>query len=81
MVQRTKILQLRCVGFINERGVFWASTEGWKTMSTAEKTPDTIESTALPAFDPSKATVQFRAAAENGAEQSKEALAKTQGGL
>ena len=49
-------------------------------MSTAEKIPDTIESTALPAFDPPKATVQFRAAAENGAEQSKEALAKLKAG-
>jgi len=47
-----------------------------ETMSTAEKTPDTLEGTVLPTFDPSKATVQFRAVAERGAEQSKEVLAK-----
>ncbi len=44
------------------------------------KTADTIEITAFPTFDPSKATDQFRAVAEKGVEQSKEALAKFQAG-
>lgn len=40
------------------------------------KTADTVENTAFPTFDPSKATDQFRAVAEKGVEQSKEAYAK-----
>jgi phasin len=42
------------------------------------KTAETIEITAFPMIDPSKATDQFRAVAEKSAEQSKEALAKFQ---
>jgi phasin len=42
------------------------------------KTADTIENTAFPMIDPSKATEQFRAVAEKSVEQSKEALAKFQ---
>ncbi|WP_192255723.1 phasin [Mesorhizobium silamurunense] len=51
-----------------------------ETMSTAEKAPDTIEGTALPTFDPSKAAAEFRAAAEKGVEQSKEVLARFKAG-
>ncbi|BCH23339.1 phasin [Mesorhizobium sp. L-8-3] len=47
---------------------------------SAEKNPETIESTALPTFDPSMATDQFRAVAEKGVEQSNEALAKFKAG-
>ncbi|SFQ13389.1 phasin [Mesorhizobium sp. NFR06] len=49
-------------------------------MSTAEKTPATIEGTALPTFDPSKAAAEFRSAAEKGVEQSKEVFAKFKAG-
>jgi phasin len=40
------------------------------------KTADTIENTAFPTYDASKTTDQFRAVAEKGVEQSKEAYAK-----
>ena len=40
------------------------------------KTADTIENTAFPTYDASKTTDQFRAVAEKGIEQSKEAYAK-----
>jgi phasin len=43
---------------------------------TADKTADTVENTAFPTFDASKATDQFRVVAEKGVEQSKEAYAK-----
>jgi phasin len=43
---------------------------------TADKTIETIENTAFPAFDPSEATAQLRAVAEKGVEQSKEAISK-----
>lgn len=49
-------------------------------MSTVGKTPDTNQGTALPTLDPSKATAEFRAAAEKGVEQSKEVLAKFKAG-
>jgi len=49
-------------------------------MSTVGKTPDTNQGTALPTSDPSKATAEFRAAAEKGVEQSKEVLAKFKAG-
>jgi len=49
-------------------------------MPTAEKKPDTIEGTALPPFDPSKATAEFSAAAEKGFEQSQDVLAKFKAG-
>ena len=49
-------------------------------MPTTEKTPDTIEGTALPTFDPAKATAEFRAAAEKGVERSKEVLTKFKAG-
>ncbi|WP_165848733.1 phasin [Mesorhizobium delmotii] len=45
-------------------------------METMAKTADTVENTAFPTFDASKATDQFRAVAEKGVEQSKEALSK-----
>ncbi|RWA62378.1 phasin [Mesorhizobium sp.] len=55
-----------------------------ETMSAAERKPGTTEGTALPTFDPSKATAEFRAAAEKGVEQSveqsKEVLAKFKAG-
>jgi phasin len=40
------------------------------------KTADTVENTAFPTFDASKAADQVRAVAEKGVEQSKEAYAK-----
>ena len=43
---------------------------------TSEKTTETAETMAFPAFDPGKATDQFHAVAEKGVEQSKEALTK-----
>lgn len=43
---------------------------------TADKTTDTIENAAFPTFDASNATDQFRAVAEKGVEQSKEAFSK-----
>ena len=49
-------------------------------MPTAEKKPDTIEGSALPPFDPSKATAEFSAAAEKGFEQSQDVLAKFKAG-
>ncbi|MER9969749.1 phasin [Mesorhizobium sp. M0060] len=45
-------------------------------METMAKTADTVENTAFPAFDASKAADQVRAVAEKGVEQSKEAYAK-----
>jgi len=48
-----------------------------KTMTKTAKTADTIE---FPAFDASAATDQFRAFAEKGAEQTKEAYAKLKTG-
>ncbi|MES0101787.1 phasin [Mesorhizobium sp. M0019] len=45
-------------------------------METMAKTADTVENTAFPNIDPSMATDQFRAVAEKGLEQSKEAYAK-----
>ncbi|GLS35107.1 phasin [Mesorhizobium tianshanense] len=47
---------------------------------TADKTTDTIENAAFPTFDASKATDQFRAVAEKGVEQSKEAFSKLKTG-
>jgi phasin len=43
---------------------------------TADTTTETVENIAFPTFDASKATDQFRAVAEKGVEQSKEAYAK-----
>ena len=43
---------------------------------TADMTTNITENTAFPTFDASKATDQFRAVAEKGVEQSKEAYAK-----
>ncbi|MER8640147.1 phasin [Mesorhizobium sp. M0998] len=45
-------------------------------METVAKTADTVENTAFPTFDASKAADQVRAVAEKGVEQSKEAYAK-----
>jgi phasin len=47
---------------------------------TAEKTAEFIENIEFPSFDASKATDQFRAFAEKGVEQSKEAYAKLKTG-
>jgi phasin len=47
---------------------------------TAGKTTDTIENVEFPTFDASKATDQFRAFAEKGVEQSKEAYTKLKSG-
>jgi phasin len=47
---------------------------------TAGKTADTIENVEFPTFDASKATDQFRAFAEKGVEQSKEAYTKLKSG-
>ncbi|RWH90690.1 MAG: phasin [Mesorhizobium sp.] len=47
---------------------------------TADKTTDTIETAAFPTFDASNATDQFRAVAEKGVEQSKEAFSKLKTG-
>lgn len=47
---------------------------------TTEKTAETIENDSFPTFDPSKATDQFRAIAEKGVEQSKEAFSKLKSG-
>jgi phasin len=47
---------------------------------TAGKTADTIENVEFPSFDASKATDQFRAFAEKGVEQSKEAYTKLKSG-
>ncbi|MGI6851021.1 phasin [Mesorhizobium sp. 1B3] len=49
-------------------------------MAKTEKTADIIENIEFSAFDTSKATDQFRAFAEKGAEQSKEAYAKVKAG-
>lgn len=49
-------------------------------MPKPEKTADTVENIEFPAFDSSKTTDQFRAFAEKGAEQSKEAYAKVRAG-
>lgn len=49
-------------------------------MAKTEKTADIVENIEFPAFDTSKATDQFRAFAEKGAEQSKEAYAKVKAG-
>ena len=45
---------------------------------TVEKNPDILDTT--PMFDPSKAAAQFRAVAEQGFEQSNDAVAKLQAG-
>jgi phasin len=47
---------------------------------TAGKTADTLENVEFPTFDASKATDQFRAFAEKGVEQSKEAYTKLKSG-
>ncbi|RWG90705.1 phasin [Mesorhizobium sp.] len=47
---------------------------------TTTKTGETIETVEFPSFDASKATDQFRAFAEKGVEQSKEAYAKLKNG-
>jgi len=47
---------------------------------TAEKTNEFLGNVEFPAFDASKATDQFRAFAEKGVEQSKEAYAKMKAG-
>jgi phasin len=47
---------------------------------TAGKTSDIIENVEFPTFDASKATDQFRAIAEKGVEQSKEAYSKLKTG-
>jgi phasin len=47
---------------------------------TAGKTADTFENVEFPTFDASKATDQFRAFAEKGVEQSKEAYTKLKSG-
>ena len=47
---------------------------------TTEKTAEIIENAAFPTFDPSKAIDQFRAVAEKGGEQSKEAFSKLKSG-
>lgn len=47
---------------------------------TAGKTAETIENIEFPTFDASKATDQFRAIAEKGVEQSKEAYSKLKSG-
>jgi phasin len=47
---------------------------------TATKTAEFIENVEFPTFDASKATDQFRAFAEKGVEQSKEAYAKLKTG-
>ncbi|WP_040587513.1 phasin [Allomesorhizobium alhagi] len=47
---------------------------------TADKTTDTIDNAAFPTFDPSNVTDQFRAVAEKGVEQSKEAFSKLKTG-
>lgn len=49
-------------------------------MAKTEKTADIIENVEFPTFDTSQATDQFRAFAEKGAEQSKEAYAKVKAG-
>ncbi|HWK66360.1 MAG TPA: phasin [Rhizobiaceae bacterium] len=49
-------------------------------MAKTEKTADIIENVEFPAFDTSKATDQFRAFAEKGADQSREAFAKVKAG-
>lgn len=47
---------------------------------TKTKTADVIENVEFPSFDASKATDQFRAFAEKGVEQSKEAYSKMKNG-
>jgi phasin len=47
---------------------------------TVGKTADTLENVEFPTFDASKATDQFRAFAEKGVEQSKEAYTKLKSG-
>jgi phasin len=49
-------------------------------MAKTEKTADIIENVEFPTFDTSKTTDQFRALAEKGVEQSKEAYAKAKAG-
>lgn len=49
-------------------------------MAKTEKTAEIIENIEFSAFDTSKASDQFRAFAEKGAEQSKEAYAKVKAG-
>lgn len=49
-------------------------------MAKTEKTAEIVENIEFPAFDTSKTTDQFRAFAEKGAEQSKEAYAKVKAG-
>jgi phasin len=49
-------------------------------MSNKSKIGETFENVEFPSFDTSKATEQFRAFAEKGVEQSKEAYAKLKSG-
>ncbi len=55
-----------------------ATEKGWKMTKT--KTTETIGNVEFPSFEASKATDQFRAFAEKGVEQSKEAYAKLKTG-
>jgi phasin len=69
----------RNVSLLNERDGFCDGRppKRMETMAeTSEKTAEIIENVEFPTFDAFKATDQFRAVAEKGVEQSKEAYAK-----